>query len=490
MGNDVFSGRCLLRAILFAMPPAVRREYADEIMIMNHMRRQEIDDRGATRFWLAELAAALRATLTAWTDSRSPKRNLTPRGGRDSRSELGIDLRSAAREIRRNPAHSALIIGTLAVGIGAVLTVFAMVDGLLLRPIPVPEPDRVVRVFQALNASSPYAETSYPMFVDYQRATSVQGPAGWTVLEAGFRHGEVSDRASVGLVSGNFFEVLRVGPAVGRLLQPDDDIAGATRVAVLSHDLWSQSFGRDRAVVGSTVRISGTTFTVIGVAPPGFKGATLQSTPDIWTTLLHIRDVAESNLYAAPNILETRAFSWLSMVGRLEDGVSLVAAEAELDQIARAVQAWDVALERDPADDLDVGPQAATVDGQVDVHVVVVGGDDRRGGLLDAGLLKNRELGRRCPPRRCPPRGPASGFCSTMRESRPRSASARAVALPTRPPPMITVGASENLYTRYFSLNRSSCSWVPANSRTVFSLTVVFGSVVLNSPLTGTTAYS
>jgi len=390
--------RTMLRAILCLMPAAARRPYAGEILALNRRRRAEV--RGAfavARFWARELGAAVAATWTAWNDrpgaeptraawgdrplgqraaqmasidesgaqramctaqSGPPVAGLPPARRSPSATFEGIlhDLRYAARSIRRGRATPALVVITLAIGIGAVLTVFSLVDGLLLHPIPVPEPERVVRLFQALNPDSPFGETSYPMLTDYRRAELIEGPVGWTTLEAGFRSGEISDRVSVGLVSGDFFEVLDVPAAVGRPLQPDDDAPGAPFVVMFSDELWARVFQRDTGVVGTTVEISGTPFTIVGVAPADFKGVSLETAPDLWAPFSGIRTVASSGLYATTNILETRAFAWISMAGRLRDGVEAPQAAAELERIAQGVLA-------------DMGNEAALVDtGQI-VHL-------------------------------------------------------------------------------------------------------------------------
>jgi predicted permease len=333
-------GRALLRGIVLLLPPASRREYGGEILELSRLRRGEVQGvRAVTRLWLRELAAALAAVWTAWADGPGPRGRRTYGPVRRGLDAISQDVRFAVREIRRGRTIPALVVVTLAIGIGAVLTVFSMVDGLLLHPIPVPEPERVVRPFQALNPDSPFGQTSYPMLADYRRSTSMEGPAGWMTLEAGFRADGLSDRVSVGMASGDFFEVLRVIPQVGRLLQPADDLPGAPLVVVLSDALWARVFNRDPAVIGSTVEISGTPFTVIGVTPRAFRGASLEAAPDLWAPLTQIRTVASSGLYAMEMVLDTRAFAWISMVGRLHDGAQAAEAEAELDGIAHAVRA-------------------------------------------------------------------------------------------------------------------------------------------------------
>lgn len=249
------------------------------------------------------------------------------------------DVRFALRAIRRGPAIAGAVIATLTVGIGATLAVFSLVDGVLLHPVPVPEPERVVRVFQALSETAPHGGTAFPTLADYREAgAGLEGPAGFSALDVGVRAGDVTDRVSAGLVTGDFFDVLRVPAELGRTLQPADGRLAAPSVVVLGHGLWERLFGSDPGVVGRTVEISGSPFEVVGVAPAGFRGVTLEAAPELWMPLARVREASSEGLYAAPNILETRAFPWISMVGRMPPDVAPETVETHLDGVARALR--------------------------------------------------------------------------------------------------------------------------------------------------------
>lgn len=250
------------------------------------------------------------------------------------------DLIYAARSIRRSPAISGAVILTLTVGLGATLAVVSLVDGVLLHPIPVPDAARVVRVFQAASEASPDQGTAYPTLEDYRTAGSgLEGPAGFVALDVGLRTGDVSDRVSAGLVTGDYFQVLRLSAAVGRTLQPADDSPDAPRVAVLGFALWQRAFGGDPGVVGRTISVSGTPFEVVGVARRGFRGVTLEESPELWLPLVRIQEAAAEGLYAVPRLFETRAFPWISMVARLPDDLEPASAERVLDRTAHGLVA-------------------------------------------------------------------------------------------------------------------------------------------------------
>ncbi|HZD80658.1 MAG TPA: ABC transporter permease, partial [Actinomycetota bacterium] len=249
------------------------------------------------------------------------------------------DLWLAARAIRRSPAISVAVILTLAVGLGATLAIVSVVDGVLIDPVPVPDAHRVVRVFEAWDAETPYSETAYPTLQDYRRArANLEGPTGFASLDVGIRADDLTDRVSAGLVTGDYFQVLQVPAVLGRTLQPADDRLEAPPTAVLGYALWQRMFGGDLAVLGRTVEVSGTPFEVVGVSPEGFRGVTLSAAPELWIPLSHVRQAAAEGLFAAPNVLTTRAFPWIAMVARLPDGATAAAAEAVLDGVAHALR--------------------------------------------------------------------------------------------------------------------------------------------------------
>jgi hypothetical protein len=204
------------------------------------------------------------------------------------------DLRLAIRGLRRGPGFAAAAVLTLAIGTGANVAIFSIVDHALFRALPVPAPEELV------NLSSPGPKTgstsgnsnigpttaifSYPLFKDLQSIQTVfTDVAAQRDFEANLSfRGEASHEPGW-VVSGSYFPVLGIQPAVGRLFTPDDDrVAGAHRVVVLSHDYWQRRFGEDPTVVNQTLIVNGQAMTIIGVAPEGFAGTTLNDTPRVF----------------------------------------------------------------------------------------------------------------------------------------------------------------------------------------------------------------
>ncbi len=275
---------------------------------------------------------------------------------RDSRGirfleEVGQDLRLAARALRRSPGFSVTAIATLALGIGVNVAIFSLLDSVLLRPLPVQAPDRLIAVYEAQNERSPRrGGVAYPTYKDLAAAeTGLSGLAAHVEQAVELQVGETGERASAAMVSGNYFQVLGIGVEVGRPLLPSDEAApGSTPVAVISHPLWLRQFGENPAVVGKTIRIGGSPFTVVGVAPKGFRGVSLSSQPDLWVPITMAPVVSAGGLFSAPNALTTREFHILRLVGRLREAVTLDQAVAGLNA-ARLSIADDASLAPDIA---------------------------------------------------------------------------------------------------------------------------------------------
>jgi hypothetical protein len=194
----------------------------------------------------------------------------------------------------------------------------------MLRPLPLPDNERLVRI----------QDDNLPAYSDYlafrEHADAFDGLAAYDFDSFNLFEGESSGRAGVASVSGNYFDVLKVNPALGRTFSPDeDDRPGATPVAVISHGLWQRRFGADPSVIGKTFRLQRVPFTVIGVAPREFKGVTLGWQHDLWipfATELLLRP--ESNRLKSPDSYQVR------VIGRLKSDVSLAQAQAALDVVA------------------------------------------------------------------------------------------------------------------------------------------------------------
>jgi predicted permease len=245
------------------------------------------------------------------------------------------DLAFAFRTLRTNARFAAAVTFVLALGIGANSAMFSLVDAALFRGLPVQRPDELVRVFSTQPHTRDLAETSYPGYLDYRdNVPSFSGLAafGTDIALHITSDARLPERVSGTVVSGNFFTVLGARPAAGRLITPADDARGAAAVAVLADEFWRRRFDADPGVIGTTVRINGFPFAIVGVAPSGFVGATFDASTDMWLPLATI-PMADPGLQEL-RPLERRGLTWLSIVGRLAPGATLARAQAEMDVVA------------------------------------------------------------------------------------------------------------------------------------------------------------
>jgi predicted permease len=249
------------------------------------------------------------------------------------------DVRYAARLLIQNPLFTLTAALSLAIGIGATTTIFTIANGVLLRPaVGVAEPGRLVDVVRAKTSGGPGIDlVSYPMYVAIRkRATRLEDVYGYGLLLAptSFRVEDPgAERVYTAVVTTNYFHVLGVSAAAGRLLDPgNSEEAGGNPVAVLSHRFWARRFQSDPGVVGRTVHLNGHPLSIIGVAAPGFLGMTVVA-PDIW---IPAAMVAVSNPEFGARFLTSHA-DWLMLGARLKPGVSRSQASAEIATIGAAL---------------------------------------------------------------------------------------------------------------------------------------------------------
>jgi len=269
-------------------------------------------------------------------------------GGRDQLKELyrerralplvetmAQDVRYALRMTRRSPAFTAVAVLSLAVGIGANTAVFSFADAILLRPLAVPEPGGVLTIGLTDQSLNNVLTTSYRDYVDIRdRSRSFSGVVGFTKPAVSFapERGGVARLAIGMLVTGNFFRVIGITPQLGRDFQPDEDeVPGRDAVVILGHDFWTQQFGADRSILGRTVRLNEIDFTVIGVAPEGFKGLDQFTGFQFYAPLMMWPRLVEG---PEINPFESRDFRKLLVAGRLAPGVTMADAQSELSVIA------------------------------------------------------------------------------------------------------------------------------------------------------------
>ena len=255
--------------------------------------------------------------------------------------DLIKDLRYGARLLVKHPAFSLIAMLSIAIGVGVNAAMFSFADGQVLRPLRVPRPGEVVavgavapRVTEGLLST----RLSYPDYRDVRdRARSFAGLAAYRVLVTGLAHRrDEPAQTRLGLVvTGNFFDVLELRPALGRFFLPEEDrVPGRDPVIVLAHDTWIDQFGGDPAVVGRSVRLGGIDLTVVGVAPEDFDGMHLVLPPTFYVPLA----MGPALDGSAPDVLEQRDLRRLEVRGRLKPGVPFGQAREEVRLLAASLE--------------------------------------------------------------------------------------------------------------------------------------------------------
>lgn len=253
--------------------------------------------------------------------------------------DFAYDLRFSTRSFLRNPTFTATAVLSLALGIGATTSLYSLLDQVVRRALPVQEPERLVLIDWVgdqvtVNAFGSYNLMSYPICRDLHRQDRFfDGVFCRAVTTVNLSTGGEHRPEAAELVSGAYFTVLGVTPALGRLLSPDDDQApGASPVVVLSHDFWKTHLAGDASIVGRKVLVNQHPMTVVGVAAPTFRGIDVGAAPAVWLP-------AAMSAQAIPGFqgMLDRRTRWMQVLGRLRPGVSLAQAQAGLQPWFKAM---------------------------------------------------------------------------------------------------------------------------------------------------------
>jgi predicted permease len=237
------------------------------------------------------------------------------------------DVRYAVRTLRRSPGFTVVAVLSLALGIGANTAIFSLLDAVLLRSLPVNRPEELVVMSGGYSYPAYHTIRERNQFLGQLFATNGVGALNVTIGD-----GPV-ERAGVSMVSGSYFSALGVPAFVGRTFGAEDDVMpGAHPVAVVSYRYWQRRFALDSAIVGRSIRISGTPFTVIGVTPREFFGESVGAAPDLWVPL-----VMQAQIMPGRNWLPDKNTSWLTLFGRLPADTTVAQAEAQLTAVARQI---------------------------------------------------------------------------------------------------------------------------------------------------------
>jgi len=255
---------------------------------------------------------------------------------------LWQDVRYAFRTIRRDPGFTAVAVFSLALGVGANTTIFTLLNAALLAPLPVERSSELVAVYTADQSSisgfGNQGPISYPNLKDFrQRNDMLSDLAGYSFPQpVSVITASAPQQAFVELVTGNYFSVLGVKAAKGRVFTADEDITpGAVPVVVISYGFWQRRLGGDLAAVGKVMPLNGTGFTIVGITPEGFRGVNSLISPDLWVPSMMYAQVLPAQLRGW--IDERRALLFLA-AGRLKPGATLRQAEANLKSIAAALE--------------------------------------------------------------------------------------------------------------------------------------------------------
>jgi len=235
------------------------------------------------------------------------------------------DIRYAVRKLSRTPGFTTIAAFTLALAIGATTAIFSVIDGVLLKPLPFRDPQRVVRVTNLRDGNR--MVSSVPDFLDIRaQSKSYASLAALDNQAMNLTGGSEPERISAARVGATFWSLLGVTPQVGRGFAPNEDSQSAARTVVLSDGLWKRRFGGDRRIVGKTIALDGNSFTVIGVAPPGFS---FPDRPDVWIPLVFAQDDLNP---------DGRGAHWMGIMGRLAPNVTVTQATSELVTITRRLE--------------------------------------------------------------------------------------------------------------------------------------------------------
>ncbi len=329
-----------LRAVTRLLPRRFREVYADDILQLYGDRYAGLAATGAldrSRFLMRSLLDVLVAALaehrrSTFHPTRPSLRGLTPRSGDGFLSSLIYDLKHALHGAAKRPGFTAIVVLTLALGIGANTAIFTVVNGVLLKPLPYDESDRLIRVWGRFDPESgfdfPQIVLSRPEYIDYRAQNRTMDD----VAAYGFANatlvpdGAPPERVRGTRVTPNLFSVLRVSAQLGRTFTDDEGRPGGEPVVILSHDFWQARFGGDPATIGSSVDINGTSRTIIGIMPEGFGFPR----PNVQLYAPFVMDPANPG---------GRSAHGTSSIARQGDGQTLAAAAAEMDTLMAAWKA-------------------------------------------------------------------------------------------------------------------------------------------------------
>ncbi|MGH7524308.1 MAG: ABC transporter permease, partial [Gemmatimonadales bacterium] len=338
------------RLLLLVYPPAFRRRFGVDMRQLfadQYAGVRRSHPTGVPRFWCAIILDLLRTAVPeriadlqqSIANRLAPETPLPPaRPPGDSVLETLLqDIRYALRMLRKTPTFTVVAMLVIALGSGVVTTILSAANALLLRPIPgITDPGRVVTLARTERGPGGHAEQSVsaPLYRDLlERNRTMTGVAAWSAMQITVSNGAQGTSAFADIVSGTYFQVLGVHPALGRFFAPDyDDAPGGHAEIVLGQAFWRGRFGGDSSIIGRSVLINGAPYTVIGVAPKVFSGVMPLVRTDAWLPL-----AMADQLGRGSGLLTNYHAAWLMLFARLKPGMTAAQAQDDVMAIAGAL---------------------------------------------------------------------------------------------------------------------------------------------------------
>jgi predicted permease len=335
----------LYAALLLMLPAGFRDEYGEQMReLFRDQLHQAQANRGALgviRFWTRATADLCTAAIGEHV-AEFRARSHPPMNARRSTSSTGHlmsnaflqDVRFAARMLRKNLGFTLVALAVIALGTGAVSTIFSVANAIVLQPLPgATRPSELVTIERTRGVGGGSQSASYPYYEHLQAGShTMSGIAAWSIVDMTISGSGGDAVTSIGnIVSGNYFDVLGVRPALGRFFVGDESrVRDTYPVVVLSHEFWQRRFAGDSAIIGRELLVNGMKFTVVGVAPARFAGLFPVLRTDAWVPLMMQRE-----LRTGGDMLSSSGSSWLELFGRLAPGSSHDAANAELTALTK-----------------------------------------------------------------------------------------------------------------------------------------------------------
>jgi len=299
-------------ALMCVYPGEFRRRYRDDMLdyFCDRLRDEKAHGRSVARFWVRALLD-IAATAACEHMMRRPSRPMHPTPKGDSMLQaLSQDLSFAGRMLRKNPVITAVAIVIIALGTGAVSTIFSVANAIILRPIPSVENASDLVVVERTRSTGTLS-ASYAYYRHLAADAKTASVAAWSAIPLTVSAANGGLALLGDIVSGNYFDVLGVHPALGRFFTGDENrVPDAYSVVVISHGLWQRQFAADSGVIGRTLLVNGRKFTIIGVTPRGFSGLYPVLRTDIWAPLMMLAELRSHGR------LDNPGSAWLELIAR------------------------------------------------------------------------------------------------------------------------------------------------------------------------------